>query len=186
MVNKLKSKPKKQPKKKPNKKIVWTFTNKTQLTKSEFLNYIERKTWKTIRKYNMLPKSKQFKLKQSKDTNTQVLKHILNKKFPIKLISSTNKTTQKPNIQTQNLSQIAEQIMKNILKGKYKDKTLTPKNKPLYFISTKELELYAKLTNIKTTKIKPDKKIQKLFNKFLEKNPDLEHNIINAFLQINK
>ncbi len=162
-----------------NKKIVWTFTNKRQLTKSEFLNYIERKIWRTIRKYNMLPKSKKFILKPSKDLNTQILKHILDKKFP-------TLTKGKPNIQTQNMSQIAEQIMKNILKGKYKDKKLLPNNKPLYFISNKELELYAKLTNIKSIKIKQDKKIQKLFNKFLEKNPDLEHNIVNAFLQLNE
>lgn len=162
-----------------SKNTVWTFTNKKQLTKSEFLNYIERKTWKTIRKYNILPKSKEFKLKKSKDTNTQVLKHILEKKF-------TTKTSTKPNTQTQNLSQIAEQIFKNILKGKYKDKSLLPNKKPLYFHSDKELELYAKLTKLKTTKRKQDKKIQKLFKKFLEKNPDLEHNIVNAFLQINE
>jgi len=154
---------------------VWTFTNKRELNKSEFLNYIERKVFRTIRKFDMLPKSKTITLKKSNDLNTAVLKQILETKFPVKFNT-------KPNLSSNNLSELAEQIFKNILKGNFK--TTPPTNTPLIYISDKEVELYAKLSNIKGTKRKQDKKIQTLFQKFLKKNQDLELNIVKAIGQL--
>ena len=34
---------------------VWTFTNKKELNKSQFIDYVERKVFRTIRKYKSLP-----------------------------------------------------------------------------------------------------------------------------------
>ena len=83
------------------------------------------------------------------------------------------------------MSDIAESIFKEILNGNFqgnKMNKLSPDKlkSPLYLLSHEEVELYAKLNNIKGKNNKRDKKIQKLFNEFKKNNKDLEHNIINA------
>ena len=191
----------------PSKNYAWEFTNQRKLTKSEFINYFERKVFRTIRKYGMLPKDKKFKLKKSGDINTTVLISILEKKFIVE--EST-----KPNCSSENLSSAAEDIFGNILKGKFTGKKpknsklicplyfgflpvnlpfnifpgKKPKNSklicPLYFHSDAEIKTYANLKNIKGTKVERNKKVQELFNKFRSKNPDLEINIVNALAQI--
>ena len=154
---------------------VWAFTNQRELNKSQFIDYVERKVFRTIRKYQMLPKDKVIQLKESKNLNTTVLKKILETKFQVKF-------TKAPNISSDNLSQIAEDTFQNILKGKFEGPQ--PEDKPLYFLSDKEIELYAKLKSIKGEKRKQNKKIQTLFSKFLKKNQDLELNIIKALKQL--
>ena len=154
---------------------VWKFTNQKELSKKEFIDYFERKVFRTIRKHSMLPPDKIITLKPSPSLNTNVLKSILEKKFQVKFNS-------KPKLSSDNLSQLAEDIFKNILQGKFTE--LIIKNKPLQFLSDKEVELYAKLTNIKGSKRKQDKKIQTLFERFLKKNQDLELNIVKAIKQI--
>ena len=157
-------------------KTVWTFTNKKELDKSQFIDYFERKVFRTIRKNDLLPKDRIFTLKESKDLNTIILKRILEKKFEVKFST-------KPNLSSENLSQEAEDIFKQILKGDFKKHI--KKNAPLAQLSDKEVELYAELTNIKGTKRKQDKKIQSLFDKFLKKNQDLELNVVKAIGQLN-
>ena len=165
---------------------VWEFTNQRKLNKKEFIDYFERKIFRTIRKYEMLPKNRIITLKKlpspkegtplsANTLNTIVLKKVLEKKFKVKFNT-------KPIFSSDNLSQVAEDTFKNILDGKFIGPK--PNDKPLYFISDKEIELYAKLTKIKGAKRKQDKKIQILFNKFLKKNPDLEQNIVNALFQV--
>ena len=161
--------------------VVWTFTNKKELNKSQFIDYVERKVFRTIRKYQMLPKNKVITLKKNNSLNTTILKKIIETKFPVKLIPTTN--NQQPTTNSDNLSQLAEDIFKNALKGNFKN--TIPKNAPMSQLSDKEVELYAKLTNINGTKRKQDKKIQTLFDKFLKKNQDLELNIVKASKQIN-
>jgi len=155
---------------------VWEFTNQRKLSRKEFISYFERKVFKTIRKYQMLPTNKILRLKRSTDLNTTILKKILEKKFQVQY-------SNKPNISADNLSQAAEDTFKKILKGNFKQSKKI--NQPLYELSDKEIELYAKLTNTKGTKRKQDKKIQKLFNKFLKKNQDLELNVVKAMGQLN-
>jgi len=157
-------------------KTVWTFTNQKELNKSEFINYFERKVFKTIRQNDLLPKDKIFTLKKSTNLNTTVLKKIIEKKFEVNFST-------KPNISADNLSQEAEDIFKQILKGNFKKQI--PKNAPLAQLSDKEVELYAQLTRIKGTKRKQDEKIQSLFDKFLKKNQDLELNVVKAIGQLN-
>ncbi|MCK4650043.1 hypothetical protein KAT36_02315 [Candidatus Pacearchaeota archaeon] len=157
---------------------VWKFTNGRELNKNEFLNYFERKVFRTIRRFQMLPKNKLFTLKKSNDLNTATLKQILQTKFQLKHSTS-------PNISADNLSQIAEDIFKNIIRGKF-HYPLPTAHCPLLYLSDKEVKLYAKLKNIKGTKRKQDKNIQSLFNKFLKKNQDLELNILKSALQLNE
>ncbi len=160
-------------------KPVWKFTNQKELNEKQFINYIERKVFRTIRKYSMLQKNKIITLKKSNDINTAVLKKILETKFQIKSTHNSQLTTHNSN----NLSQITEDIFKNILKSNFNYKLQTT-NYPLRLVSDKELELYAKLKNTKGTKRKQNKKIQSLFQKFLNKNQDLELNILKAFSQL--
>ncbi len=157
-------------------KTVWTFTNQKELNKSEFIDYFERKVFRTIRKNEMLPKDRIIKLKKSTDLNTTVLKKIIEKKFEVKFNT-------KPNLSAENLSQEAEDIFKQILKGDFKKHI--KKNAPLAQLSDKEIELYSELTNVKGTKRKQDEKIQSLFDKFLKKNQDLELNVVKAIGQLN-
>jgi len=157
-------------------KTVWIFTNQRELNKSQFIEYFERKVFRTIRKHRMLPKDKIITLKKDSSLNTIILKKVIEKKFEVDWAT-------KPNLSTDNLSQIAEDIFKEILKGNFKKQT--PKNAPLAQLSDKEIELYAKLTSTKGTKRKQDKKIQSLFDKFLEKNQDLELNVVKAIGQLN-
>ena len=125
----------------------------------------------------MLPKNKIFILEKNDNLNTIILKQILETKFQVK-------HTGKPNIYADNLSHAAEDTFKNIIKGKFNQQ---PNSKnPLISLSDKEIELYAKLKNIKGEKRKQDKKIQNLFNKFIKKNQDLEINILKAQEQLNK
>jgi hypothetical protein len=157
---------------------VWEFTNQKKLNKREFIDYFERKVFRTIRKYGMLPKSQIIPLKKSTNLNSVVLRHIIEKKFKIKQINKTR-------FSDDNMSDVAEEIFANILKGKYigpkpKDKKL----RPLYFLSDEETQLYAKLTNIKGKTKKRNTEVQKIFNTFKPKNPDIEHNVINSFMQI--
>jgi tRNA(Ile)-lysidine synthase TilS/MesJ len=157
---------------------VWEFTNQKKLTKSKFIDYFERKIFKTIRKYDMLGKKREIILKKSNNLNTKVLEKVLSQKFKVEL-------KQKSSFSDLNATDIAEEAFKNILNGKIKGTLPTEKgNKPLYFLSDKEVLLYAKLTNINGIKKKRDKKVSLLLEKFLDKNQDLEQNIIQAIIQV--
>lgn len=156
---------------------VWIFTNKKELNKPQFIDYVERKVFRTIRKYQMLPEDKIIKLKKSEDINTAVLKKILETKFQVKFSNT-------PNLSSYNLSQVAEDTFQNVLKGNFSYK-LPTSDHPLIYLSDKEIELYAKLKGIEGVKRKQDKRVQALFNKFLDKNQDLELNVIKALKQLN-
>lgn len=160
-------------------KFVWEFTNQRKLNKKEFLDYVERKVFRTIRKYSMLPENRKIVLKKSNDLNFVVLKHILETKFSVSLST-------KSKFSIKNLSDISEESFKNILSGKFEG----PKNSkdlmmPLCDISDKEIEVYAHLISLEGKKTKRDERIQELFERFMKKNPDLEHNIVNAVGQLN-
>jgi len=129
----------------------------------------------------MLPKSRTIKLKKSKALNSKVLETVLKKKFFISFIADNKK----PDFSSENLSEIAEKSFVNSINGKFDGEI--PSKKPfipLYFLSDPEINLYAKLNHIKGKKRKQNAKILVLFNKFLKKNPDLEHNIVNAIQQL--
>jgi len=155
-------------------KTVWTFSNKKSLTKSEFLRYIQRKVFKTIRENGLLPEEKIFRLKKSDSINTLVLKNILDKKFKTKF-------SKNPNISTENLTQIAEIVMEKAIRGDF-DFSKLPKS-PLSKVSDEEILLYARLLGICAKKRPKNKKIHGLLDRFKKKNPDIERNIIRAASQ---
>ncbi len=161
-------------------KYVWEFTNQRKLTKNEFIDYFERKVFRTIRKYSMLPKDRIIKMKRGKDLNSAVLVNVLEKKFLVEF-------SKKEEFSSENLSEIAEEIFRNILEGKFDGPRPEDEIKrPLYFCSDAEIELYAKLTGVKGDARKNDEKIRGLLDRFILRNQDLEINIIKALEQIRK
>lgn len=83
------------------------------------------------------------------------------------------------------LTDISNNVLDIIMhKNESELKKWLPYNQPLYFLSDKEILLYAKIKKIKG-KIKKNKKLEEI-NNFIEKiekkNPDIRHNIINALL----
>jgi hypothetical protein len=160
-------------------KYVWEFTNQKKLTKNEFISYFERKVYKTIRKQNILSKKREITLKKSENLNSKVIKKILEKKFIIKEKNNSE-------INDENATDISYNCLENILKGNYTKLFNQKIKRPLYYLTDKETELYAKLTNTKGKKKKRKKEVQKLFEKFSKKNQDLEQNIIKATEQINQ
>lgn len=157
------------------KQPVWKFTNKTQLCANCFCDYFERKVLRTIRKLELLPESREFVIKKSDNINTKVLIFVLKKSFSIKFGTRVN-------INDKSLSDYAESDFENVLNGKFEKKEKNPS--PLEDLSDEEIILYAKLRKIIGKKKKRNTKIQKLFEKFRKKNPDLEHNVVNAWGQI--
>jgi hypothetical protein len=160
------------------KNIVWEFTNQRKLNKKAFLDYFERKVFRTIRKYEMMKGSlREIKIKKGSDLNAYVLKYVLEKKFSVSFSTK--------GLSFDNLSLVSEEIFGNILGGKFEGKKPSDDGgMPLYFLSDAEIELYASLVGLKGGKRKSDKHVQELFEKFMKKNPDLEHNIVNAFSQL--
>ncbi len=158
--------------------IVWEFTNKRKLNKKEFLHYIEKKVFKTIRKYDLLPEDRKIILKDDGFLNTVLLKFILEKKFKVDYGDVFN-------FVSDNLTDVAENAFKNVLAGNFDG--LKAKDKfcrPLYDLTDEELEKYGELLNLKGKKRERDEKIVELFEKFKKKNPDLDHNIVNAMAQV--
>ncbi len=165
---------------KSRKNPVWKFTNGIELNEKEFCDYVEKKVFKTIRRYGLLANScqKEILVSRSNDLNTRVLNHIISTKF---LIKESNK----PFFSSENLSDVSEEKFLKILDGKFKKKKTFEKKGPLYMHSDKEILLYAKLKKISGEPAERNKRIQTLFSKFMVKNPDLEHNVVNAFEQLN-
>lgn len=154
---------------------VWRFTNKKQLCRNCFLDYFERKVFATIRKFNLMPKNKIFFIKKDNSVNTNVLIQVLGKRFQVQFFKRAS-------IDTSSISNIANSIFSRILNGNFNSKL---ENKsPLFYLTEKEIDLYAQLNRLKGKKTKENKKIKELFSKFKAKNPDLEHNVVNAYEQL--
>ncbi len=158
-----------------NKKIVWEFTNKRKLTAGEFIEYFDKKVKATIRRYNMpISKAKGNSLK------ARIINNII-KELP----------ERKGKISPESLDNISNNILYIIMhNNKDKLKNLLPKNQPLYFLSDREILLYAKIRKIngrlenkqKGGKLK---KIDNFIRTIEQKNPDIRHNIVTALLSYN-
>jgi len=140
---------------------VWEFTNQRKLNKKEFLHYVEKKVFRTIRKYGMLPEDRKIVLAKSDELNAVVLRHIIEKKFPV--VSSG-----KANFSTDNLTDVSEESFKNVLKGKFVGPSAKENGvcRPLFDLSDAEIEKYAELVRLKGKKKKRDTKVAELFEKF--------------------
>jgi hypothetical protein len=166
------------PKKKTkSKKIVWEFTNQRKLTSDEFIRYFEKKVKSTIRKYRM--PLHEIKKQSKKTLKENVINHII-KNLPYR----------KGKISDDNLNNITNKIFYIMMYDKADEKLFKfiPKNQPLYFLSDKEIILYAKLKNIKGNLQEPRAKLKQIdkFIKILEKrNQDIRQNIVQALIKAN-
>lgn len=154
-------------------KNVWEFTNKRKLSSSEFVKYFEKKVRNTIRKYSMpiIP----------------INSSILNAKVINSILCSL--PARKGTIKDETLDDISVSILWEMIYGNSKKlKDYIPINQPLYFLSEKEVVLYAKIKKIKGKLRKREgnkKEVEEFIRKIEKKNPDIMHNIVNA-LQSNK
>lgn len=151
-------------------KIVWKFTNKLELTEHQFVDYFGRKVKSTIRKYNM-----PIGLVKNKGIKAEIINGIIK-----------NLPKRAGIVKDDNLDEISVSILYEAMHRGDLDKFL-PRNQPLYFLSDKEIMLYAKIKKIKG-KIpgNKDKKIENFIKEIEKKNPDIRHNIVNAVLKLEK
>lgn len=92
----------------------------------------------------------------------------------------------KGKISVESLDDISSTILYIVMYGKQEKLSgFLPKNQPLYFLSDKEILLYAKIKKISGKLEIPKGKLKEIDN-FIktieEKNPDIRHNIVNALL----
>ncbi len=138
-----------------------------------FVKYFEKKVKNTIRKYNM------------------PIHKIKNKSLKAKIINFIiqNLPERKGKLQEDSLDDISNKIIYVMMYDeKNKLKNLLPKNQPLYFLSDKEILLYARIKKIKgelKRKRRELKEIDNFIQTVEEKNPDIRHNIVNALLKFN-
>jgi len=153
-------------------KPVWEFTNKRKLTESEFVKYFEKKVKNTIRKYNM-----PINTLRGSSLKIKVVNNIL-KNIPIR----------KGNLNEKSLDDISVSVLHEMMYGKSENLSkFLPKNQPLYFLSEKEIILYAKIKNLKGSlagRTGKKKEINEFMKKIEKTNPDIRHNIINSLLRI--
>lgn len=152
-------------------KPVWKFTNQTSLCAGCFVNYFEKKVKGTIRKYKMpIQKIKKKSLKAE----------IINKIIQSLLIREGK-------LSDDNLNDISNTILCIVMyDDKDKLRKFLPRNQPLYFLSDKEILLYAKIKKIKGKLNKPAGRLKQTddFLASLEKkNPDIRQNVVNAMLK---
>lgn len=145
---------------------VWKFTNKRQLCSVCFVQYFEKKVKGTIRKYNMPIHSL-----DDKSVSGKVIDNILK-----------NLPERKGRISVEDLNDMSIGILHIMVERNSRElKKLLPKNQPLYFLSDKEILLYAKLKEIKGKFKEREgkfKEIDEFIQKIEKKNPDIRHNIV--------
>lgn len=186
-------------------KPVYQLTNKRRFCKSCFCEYLERKVFKTIRKFNMIQnEEKQIFILQG--PKTHVLLHILqkfaklrNEKISFKRIKTLRPTKGKKIIValTDTLDNTARRMIEMQMSKKIsKISSLNPIHKerailqiqPLYFCLDKELEIYAKIKNLRFSRNQLATKFQSKLHHFLEKmeekHPEIKHAVVNAFTQL--
>ncbi len=151
------------------KEVVWKFTNQQELDSAGFVRYFEKKVRKTVGKYHM-PTSPLKKGGLKAEVINSLLKNIPLREGGVSDVS---------------LDDVSVAVLYEVMYGVFKVEKFLPKNQPLYFLSDKEIELYAKIKGIKGKLKKRSGKLGEVddFIKKIElKNPDIRHNIINSLL----
>ena len=152
-------------------KHVWQFTNQRKLTKQEFIRYFEKKVKSTIRKYDM-----PINLIKSNNLKSNIINNI-----------TKDLLVKKGKLSDDNLNDVSVGILYIMIYGNEKElEKLKPKNQPLYFLSNKEILLYAKLVGINGELVEKKGKmkgIDAFIIKLEEKNQDIRLNIVNGLLR---
>ena len=179
-------------------KPVWKFTNQQQLCSKCFVKYFENKIKKTIRKYNMpintINKNNlKAKFCDAKNKNNLKAKFCDAKNknnLKAKVINSILKEIpkRKGKVREDSLDDISISILYIVMYGNIDNlKKIIPKNQPLYFLSEKEILLYAKIKKIKgkleENKNKRAKEISNFIKIIEQKNPDIRQNVVGALLK---
>jgi len=163
--------------KKGIKEIVFILPNGEGLNRRQFCNYFEKKVLRTIRKFMLIPHFGKESLKEV-----------------ISLLSRKEKSG-KFVILNDSLDDIASGILSAVFSDIKSLSKLAPKFKfknrifirPFYLIEAKEIEVYAKLKNMKINKKRKSLGIQNalsILNSLEIKHPEIKHAVVNSFLQI--
>ena len=169
---------------KMSKEKIYLLSCGKWLDRRGFIRYFERKVLYTLRKYRMLESAI---VVDNKNPKSSVLKYFLNK------VSLRNKSKNKMTALSDSTDDIAVKVFEVFMKGKYQElKSLTPKFKkgnqtfvrPFYFMLDKEIELYAKLKNIKMKKIKIDNDVRRWLDDYEQKHLELKNSIVSSLLKI--
>ncbi|MFH1823166.1 MAG: hypothetical protein ABH817_00405 [archaeon] len=160
------------------KNKVYTLSCNRDLTKKEFLQYFEKKFLYTFRKFGF--EKGILKIRKSSDVNTLVLVHLwmkLNRAF---------KFVKTPNVDISSLDDFAEKILIGFMNKKFDLKKLFSKKiTPFYLLLDKEIELYAKLNNLKFSK-KKRSDIMKWLDQEEQVHLEIKNAIVNSLLKIQK
>jgi tRNA(Ile)-lysidine synthase TilS/MesJ len=164
---------------------VLTLQNGKKLNKNQFVSYFEKKVLYTTKKYH-------FFENERKNFNKNAASKLNFKDFFVK-----NKINHKI-ISHESLDDISLQVLQIFMsRGKIKKKMndllpLTHKNKkiilrPFYFMTKKEIFLYATIKNIKFNEKKVQKKDEIIFSwldDFEKKHLEVKNAIVNSILKI--
>ena len=129
------------------KNKVYTLSCNRDLTKKEFLQYFEKKFLYTFRKFKF--EKDCLKIKKSSGANTVVLVFLW-KKLKRELEFAKNS-----NVDASSLDDFAEKILISFMNKNFNlKKVISKKITPFILLLDKEIELYAKLNNLKFSKKK--------------------------------
>jgi len=168
-------------------KTVYQFINKRKVCKRCFVNWFEKKFFYTIRKFDMIKKGDVVGYE-----NNSVLEELFtmfSKKAPVQVVKlpSSKKITKKAIALT--TDDIANAVVESVIKKDASKLKLAPVQGkticPLYLFTRKEVELYAKLKNLKhkKTKLKKDK-ISEFLDDLEKKHPEIKWSIVQGNLKL--
>jgi hypothetical protein len=172
---------------------VYEFTNKRKLCKNCFIKWFQKKILYNIRKYSMIEKGDIIYYKKGNNFRDVVLEEILkilSEKMKIKVINSKKFLADKVTF-SNSIDLISCNILNFLIKKDIsKSKNLLPiSNKNIflfYFLSDKEILLYAKLKKLKFNKIYSEKKdiICSKIENLEKKHPEVKRSIVNGFVKL--
>ncbi|HTY44060.1 MAG TPA: hypothetical protein VMC80_02360 [Patescibacteria group bacterium] len=172
-----------------NSNSVYEFTNQRKLCKNCFIEYFEKKTLYTIRKFHMIKNGDVIGYEDKKDFRSAVLKEILGILKTKAGIEISNKGANKIAINS-TIDSEADEITNILIDKKVSDlnKVSPVENKiikPLFLFLDEEVLLYAKLRNLKFKKEKQKKnKISEFIDSLEKKHPEIKRAIVNSYLKI--
>lgn len=182
-------------------KPVWRFTNKRQVCRKHFVQYVEKKILYTIRRFNMVKQAEILTIDKNDkryDLLILVISELCEKRKELKKAES--KTTTKKIMTSECLDDISTCIINEMIKGKIenlkrfmplsrkfrkRNETIRIIIRPFYLLLESELELYAKFKNIEIkSKKKEENKTTLFINKLEKKHPEVKNAIVNSYLSI--